>query len=113
MRLSTDDYSVEYDPQTATVTCSGVMRLYTREYTSIIELLAQATNGATALNMDLTGLNALNSSGITAFARFVLDLNQRPELDVRVRGSRQVPWQPKSLANLKLLLPRLVLEWDD
>lgn len=112
MRIGNDDYTVEYDPQTATATFTGVMRLNTGEYTPIAELLARVTAGAPLLILDLRGLTALNSSGITSFARFLLTQRMRDDLEVRVRGSDKIPWQPKSLANFKLLLPNLKLEWD-
>lgn len=112
MRIANDGYSVDYAPETGTVTFTGVLRAPADEYKPIMELVAQAAEASPLLTLDLRRLTALNSSGITALARFILSLRLRPEVAARILASRQIAWQPKSLANFKLLLSSLILEWD-
>jgi hypothetical protein len=113
MQIGNDDYLVEYDPGAARVACSGVMRLAGEEYAPIGELLRGAAGAGEGLTLDLSRLDALNSSGITIFARFILELRRRQDFKLTVIGSQQILWQPKSLANFKLLLPDIELVFND
>ncbi len=71
------------------------------------EVIAQSPP---SLTLNLTKLKFLNSSGISTISKFIVGLRKQPPLQVVVLGSKDIPWQGKSLKNLDKLLPSLQLE---
>ncbi|MBN1991275.1 MAG: hypothetical protein JW953_01115 [Anaerolineae bacterium] len=113
MEIKGEDYHVSYNAAIATVTLKGALRLRgITEYNHIMQLLneaiAQAPNTVT---LDLQELQFLNSSGINALSRFVIKVRDQGNSELVVRGSRQIPWQEKSLGNFQRLMPTVRLEW--
>lgn len=111
-QITGTDYVVQRDHHT--VTFQGELALGgPQEYAPINELLMQATNGNAALiTLDFRRLSFLNSSGISMLCKFVLSLRQKQGIQLAVLGSRDIPWQGKSLRNLQKFLPRLRLELE-
>ena len=113
MQIKQDGYEIQFDNESNTVTCSGSFRLTGNEYASIMELLnAAADTKPDSLNMDLTGLKFLNSSGINTLCKFVMRLRKNNVTQVKVFGNSEYTWQMKSLANFKKLLPSLELDFQ-
>ncbi|MEK7990865.1 MAG: hypothetical protein VSS52_007650 [Thiotrichaceae bacterium] len=114
MEIKTDDYSVRYDDVTATVSCSGSLRLSgMEEYAPILEFLNDAADQQDdALNLNLCNLEFLNSSGINVLSKFVINVRQKKSPQINVIGSTKIPWQAKSLKNLQRLLPTLKLNFE-
>src|SRR5262249_3958540 len=112
MEITHDEYHVTYDPNTATVLCQGAFRLRgTEEYAPILQVLIEAADAKSAtLTLDLRTLQFLNSSGINTLSKFVLQARKHNASQVVIKGSRQFPWQEKSLKNFQRLLPGLQLE---
>jgi hypothetical protein len=112
MDIVCDDYQVHYDAVTATVLCQGSFRLRgTEEYAPILQVLTSAADAKPAtLTLDLRTLQFLNSSGVTTLSKFVLQARKHNVSQVVIKGSKQFPWQEKSLKNLQRLLPGLQLE---
>ena len=110
MEIKQDDYEVRFDSENNTVTCTGTFRLTGSEYAAIMELLNTAADTKPdSLNVDLTGLKFLNSSGINTLCKFIMRLRKNNVTQVEVTGNNEYAWQKKSLANLKKLLPSLEL----
>lgn len=110
MEIKTNDYRV-WD-EGSTIHYEGTMRLSSPdEYAPIQALMAQVMERKPArVDLDLTGLEFLNSSGINLFAKFTIEVRNRGDVGLGVKGSTRVPWQAKSLPNLKKLFPSLDLQ---
>ncbi len=107
-----ENYTVTFDENARVVTFVGTLRLNgMAEYGPIVALLSNAVEGAHALTIDLSGLVFLNSSGIAVFSKFVIEARNRGDLSLTIVGATAVPWQGKSLRNLKRLMPTLELRF--
>ncbi|TAD74272.1 MAG: hypothetical protein EA001_15385 [Oscillatoriales cyanobacterium] len=110
MELKQPDYSIQYDPGTATVICRGALRLDGLEaYRPVLDILENAAAETTALTVDLQELEFLNSSGISMLSMFVVRLRQRGMAQLTFKGSAKIVWQTRSLKNLQRLMPSIAL----
>ncbi|MDM8566055.1 hypothetical protein QUF74_10425 [Candidatus Halobeggiatoa sp. HSG11] len=113
MEIKNEDYHISYDNKTMTINCEGALRLGgITEYVPIAELFNQVLDTEPHLiTFDMRQLQFLNSSGINVLSKFVIKVRQKKTVQMIVQGSEQIPWQNKSLKNLKRLMPSLQLEW--
>lgn len=99
-------YRVWFEAETATVHFEGSMRLSTRDYLPISELLEEAADAALdTIALNLRALEFLNSSGINTIYKFTIGLRKRGGMALTVIGSRDIGWQMRSLANIPRFLP--------
>ena len=114
MEIKTKDYTLQYERATQTVTCCGAFRLnLVEEYAPIVDLLNEvADSSPNTVTLDLRKLEFLNSSGINIFSKFVIKVRQQKNIQIAIKGSKQIPWQRKSLKNLQRLMPSLQLELE-
>lgn len=112
MEIKTDDYQVFYDPSVATFVCQGSLRLNgMEEYTPILDLLNNAIEKEPSkFTLNLQELKFLNSSGISMLSQFIINVRKKKNIQMIVIGSKEIPWQGKSLKNLQRLMPTLTLE---
>jgi hypothetical protein len=109
MEIKTNDFHVWSEG--AEIHLEGTMRLagsdaYAPIYAFMIDVLDRAPPSVT---MNLSNLEYLNSSGINMIAKFTIEVRKREKMHLIIKGSDQIPWQRKSLRNLKKLLPELDL----
>ena len=113
MEVKGTNYHVIYEPATSTVSFQGILRLRgLNEYDPIVQLLDDVVDAKPAkINLDLRDLRFLNSSGINILFKFVIKIREQGQSKLVVIGSRQVPWQEKSLHNLQRLMADVQLTW--
>ena len=111
-QIKGQDYLVELNPELVTVTFKGELSLSgPKEYAPIAELLNNiAANEPPNMTLDLKELAFLNSSGISMISKFVISLRKKKKIQLIILGSKEMPWQNKSLKNLQKFLPGLKLE---
>jgi hypothetical protein len=112
--LTGEDYSVQHDPEAQAVSFSGSIRLQTMDdYAPIRKLLDNAIDtagsGATVV-LDFRNLRFLNSSGINAISRFVIDARKQDNVMLRVLGKQEIYWQQKSLTNFQRLWSKVTID---
>jgi hypothetical protein len=106
-------YRVWYDPSSKTVHFEGVLRLSTSEYKPIDELLEHVlASDPPMLRLRMTELQFLNSSGINLLYKFAIAVRKKATTELHVHASSAIPWQGKSLPNLKKFLPTIVITLD-
>jgi len=113
MNIQTEDYTVWYEPTTATVNFTGLLReSLINDYKPIEELLDQVmVKELPLITMNLQQLEFLNSSGMSVLSRFVIRVRKQKITQLTVKGSTQMPWQEKLLSNWQRLMPTLKVEW--
>ena len=109
-----EDYSIQYDRESVTVSFIGELSLGgPAEYAPIVELLDDVANPEPpTITLNLKKLEFVNSSGISMLSKFVISVRKKKTIQLLVLGSNDVPWQQKSLKNLEKLLPTLKLELE-
>lgn len=114
MEVKRDDYRVWYDPATATVNFQGLIReSQISDYKPLEELLEGViAQKPPVISMNLQELEFLNSSGMTILSRFVIGVRNKKMIQLVVRGSQNIAWQNKSLANWQRLMPGLTLQYE-
>jgi hypothetical protein len=110
--IKTEEYRVDYDEGTNTISFQGSLRLSgMEEYAPIVAILETiAKQNPSVITLNLLELEFLNSSGISMLSKFVIKIRQKKEIGMVVKGSKSIPWQGKSLKNLQRLMPSLTLE---
>ncbi len=106
-------YRVWLDGSSNTVHFEGTLRLSTSEYRPIEELLdAIVAADPPSLRLRMTELIFCNSSGINMLYKFAIAVRKKGNAQVFVDASATVPWQAKSLPNLKKFLPTIAISLD-
>ncbi len=112
-QLDGEGFTVEYDSDDGRVALKGTMRLGgMSEYAPVVEILHEAMEQHSAMELDLAKLEFLNSSGIATLSKFIIAVRDSGNTQLTVTGSESIPWQGKSLNNLQRLMPALELQFN-
>ncbi len=111
MEIKTEQYRVWVED--AVIHYEGTMRLSgTDAYQPVLALMNEVLAAQPEeITLNLVGLEFLNSSGINLLARFTIEVRKQQQVGISVKGSTRIPWQSKSLPNLKKLHPALELDF--
>ena len=103
MEIKGINYRVWYDPAEVIIYFEGILRLGgPQEYQPIEDLMDKVLlTEPRRITLDVRALNFLNSSGINVLYKFAIATRKKGDLQLVVRGSKSIPWQGKSLPNLK------------
>ena len=109
MRLDGDNYHIWYESAKHTVFFEGSIRLWDpSEYGKIRQFLLDIHNlDIPNLDMNFTGLDFLNSSGISTLCKFILEIRKADKLNLNLICSDNILWQRKSFENLARLWDRI------
>ena len=110
MIIKTDDYYIE-EVSLNKCKIAGTLRLpsplsYDHPFFPIKKALEEATD---TLEINITELEYLNSSGITALARIII-LARKLDKSIQLIISNDIPWQKRSLPSLQHLWEKLFIK---
>tara|TARA_B100000131_G_C18048437_1_gene585375 strand:+ start:63 stop:401 length:339 start_codon:yes stop_codon:yes gene_type:complete len=110
MIIKTDDYIIDSSLLNKII-ISGSMRLPSPlSYDQPFSLIKKALNESTdILNINLTELEYLNSSGITSLARIIIQA-RKDNKSLKLIINKNIPWQNKTLSSLQNLWEKLYIE---
>ncbi len=112
-QIKTEDYCIWHDPERATIFFQGALRLKGVEHYQLLEQLLNdiADCEPPILTLNLQELEFLNSSGINVLSKFVLKVRQKGNVQMLIKGSKDISWQERTLKNLQRLMVNLQLEF--
>jgi hypothetical protein len=110
MIIKTEDYIIDSSTINKVI-ISGSMRLPSPlSYDQPFALIKKALDDCIdTLNIDLQDLEYLNSSGITALARIIIQA-RKDDKTIKFIISNDIPWQSKTFSSLKILWDKLIIE---
>jgi len=108
--IKDEGYEINHDPAERLVKFDGTLRLRgLNEYQPISDMLDKACQDSEHLTLNVKSLDFLNSSGIAMLSKFIITARKNNAKKITIVGSKDIPWQGKSLNNLKRLMPALEL----
>ncbi|NJM22649.1 MAG: hypothetical protein HC907_30045 [Richelia sp. SM1_7_0] len=108
-----ENYHVWYDESSETIYFKGSLRLAGMvEYSPILNLLNDVASHVYTMNLNLTSLDLLNSSGVNMLSKFFIDMRKKTGVKIVMLASNKIPWQSKSLKNLQRLMPHMLLKFE-
>jgi hypothetical protein len=107
-----ESFEVRSEDGNSTIVFKGALRLSGMEdYAPILDLLKSTlANPVKPIVIDLRELDFLNSSGITMFSRFVIEVRDHTGLNLQFLASEAIHWHARSLKNLQRLMPSLIIQ---
>jgi hypothetical protein len=113
MKIQTNDYCIQYDSTTATIHLQGVLLLNGAEdYAPITQLLNELIQHSFTITLNLQQLRMLNSSGFQMLSKFVMKARQHEDIQILIKGNKNISWQTRSLQNLQRLMPAIQVELE-
>jgi len=103
MKISHDDYTIEILPEKAVLSGKEIRLQSVMAYEKLFEPIFRALEMTPeGYGLDLQNLEFLNSSGVTAIARIILEARKQGKLlTMEIKGTN--PWQKKTIVSLEKL----------
>lgn len=111
LKIEGDIFKIWYEDVEQEIHFEGSLRLWDPgEYTRIRQYMIDIYElDIDSLNINLTRLEFLNSSGISMLCKFVFEVKKINRIPVVITGRNDILWQKKSLHNLKKLWDKIEL----
>lgn len=109
MEIKTEDYTIQTSIGSKSV-IEGIMRLTSpAAYEKDFEHIQQGIQNSPQYTVDISKVNFMNSSGITALSRLVL-LARNTNKALTLVIDEGIPWQKKTIGSLKKLYEKLEIQ---
>jgi hypothetical protein len=106
MEIKDKEFTLKFDASTGRLVFSGLLRRMSKDYKEIQDLLDHVARSPPAkLDIDIFGLQMMNSSGLNTLSRFILGLRAKAGVLVTFVGAKDIVWHAKTLQNMKHFLP--------
>lgn len=106
MKLTENDYSLDYNENSKTVKISGRIRLpKLKDYDRIKRFLNETADiaGNNSITLDLQDLDNINSSGITILSTFTIGLRKANKPGMEIISNSNYEWQRRTISTFKEL----------
>jgi anti-anti-sigma factor len=105
-----DEYSLLWPDGEERAVLRGVLRLHSpAAFEDLFAPISTRIQRGESLQLDLSEVSFMNSSGIRALATLVLQAKERGAR-LRLIGSTGIPWQKKTLSSLSAISPTLEID---
>jgi hypothetical protein len=113
MKHTGEDFTIHFNDADKKIVFAGSMRLWDAEgYGKISKFLLDVYElDLDSVTLDFRKLEFLNSAGINMLCKFVIHAKNRNKMRLRIIGNKDILWQVKSFANLKLLWPDITIDF--
>jgi len=103
MTFETSEFSIHYENSINTIQFKGTLRMNDMsEYMKIKKYLMDIYSLDTIkLIIDFSGLDFMNSAGISTFLKFIFEAKDENKKPITIIGNKNFLWQVKSFENLK------------
>ncbi|WP_333207963.1 MULTISPECIES: hypothetical protein [unclassified Microcoleus] len=71
-----------------------------------------ADSSPNTITLDLRKPEFLNISGINILSKFAIEVRQQKNIQITLKGSKQIPWREKFLKKLQQPIPSLHLQLE-
>ncbi len=112
MKITDDNYTLDYIKNENKIIFKGALRLQTVEkYEEIMNfILKNAYNTDSTLIVDLTQLTYINSAGIASLGLFFIKLREHDK-KIKLLASRHINWHETSLKDFQTINDNIELEY--
>jgi len=114
MRIEDQYFQIVYDKDKMTMSFSGSLRMNElQEFERVRKFMQEAYElEGNELILDFTGLEFMNSAGISTLCKFIFDIKEKgASKALTIMGKNDILWQKKSFENLRKIWGELAVSF--